>query len=507
MRGQAECTGPWLQDGARGSSFVPYTGGVRPSSRFGLALLLAAVTAVYAPTLNDYFGGDDFLVIGPVSRLGAGELIWRSFLMRDDIPYWRPLVSPLYALAVHGFWLRPMPYHLVVLGLHLLNAALLVAVATALTGRHGVGLAAGLLFGIHAAHTTTVAQISSMVELFSVVWYLSAVLGAVRFAAVATEGGQRARRWYVLALGAFVLALLSKESTVSAAAVISLWWCLTLYRPHGARWLAPRLLPFWLLAVPYTVFAYLTDTDDPSGIARHMYFPGLHVLPNLWWFLARLALPLTPGHGPHVSTAGHAGAALLAVLFGWALLRGPRHARFLVLWTGIALTPLALWRPELLLGRFTYQAAAPYGVLLALAGHRVVNSLVGPSGRLAPHLPAVRREALLGGALVVVAAALLAPLTVAQNRERTREGDSYHLLVTALRHEVPLPPAQGTIVLVDGVWLGPFHALYLGAVAETLYGRGRVRVVNVAPGEPVPAVEGPAVHLRYTGGGLVREAR
>ncbi len=133
--------------------------------------------------------------------------------------------------------------------------------------------------------------------------------------------------------------------------------------------------------------------------------------------------------------------------------------------------------------------------------------LVGLSGRIAPYRPAARREALLAGLLLVAAVAFLAPLTLAQNRERTREGESYRLLVSALQREVPQPSAPGTIVLVDGVWPGPFHALYLDAVAETLYGRGRVRLLNVAPGESFPTVAGTVVFLRYTGGGLVREAR
>src|SRR5947209_11913681 len=84
----------------------------------GLVAVLVAVAAVYAPTVNDYFGGDDFMVLGPTHAAGPWELVWRAFLFRDDIPYWRPLVSPLYAIEVHTFWLRPWPYHVVVIGLH-----------------------------------------------------------------------------------------------------------------------------------------------------------------------------------------------------------------------------------------------------------------------------------------------------------------------------------------------------------------------------------------------------
>ncbi len=188
----------------------------------GLGAVLLAVAAVYAPTLNDYFGGDDFLVIGPVHATGAWSIIGRAFILRDNIPYWRPLVTPIYSLYVHGFWLHPAPYHAVVLALHLTNVTLLALVAAALAGRRAVALAAALLFGVGAWHTTTVAQISSTVELFSVVWYLTCVLGAVCWATEATPAAANPWRgpasgWYRLSVIAFVLALLSKESTASAA--------------------------------------------------------------------------------------------------------------------------------------------------------------------------------------------------------------------------------------------------------------------------------------------------
>jgi hypothetical protein len=486
----------------------------------GVGLVLVLVAAVYAPTLDDYFGGDDFLVLGPVRNTGAWELVWTSIILEDDIVYWRPLVAPLYALEGWLFGLHPWPYHTVVLLLHLVNVALVGGVALVLTGRRGVALAAALLFGVHAAHTTNVAQISSTVELLAFGWYLAAVLCAARAAglpdllfvrrgsgsadplgepatgpALPLPAGPPLRRgWERAALGAFVAALLTKESTVSCAAVVTVLYvgvCLPTRRLR-LRQVVAVVLPFWLLAVPYTVFAYLADTDDPSGLARYMYAPGPHVVGNLWWFLGRLAAPLAAGQGPGMPRSGHVGALVLAGAGVWLVLRGGRTERFLVLWTVIALAPLAPWRPELLIGRFTYQASAPYAMLLALGGVRAMRwvSLALP-GR-----PPVWA---LGTAATLAAATLLGGLTIAQNRARTREGETYRLLVTTLRAAYPAPPPDGRIVLESNVWTGPFHALYLNAVADTLYGAGRVRIVNIAPGSPLPASAG---WLRYHDGEL-----
>jgi hypothetical protein len=167
----------------------------------------------------------------------------------------------------------------------------------------------------------------------------------------------------------------------------------------------------------------------------------------------------------------------------------------LVLWTGIALTPLALWRPDLLLGRFTYQACAPFAILLALGGAWVAD-------RLRSSLPARWPVWVPGAALALCGVVVLAPFTLAQNRERTREGDDYRVLVTELRRDYPVMPPGSRIVLLDGIWSGPFHALYLDAVADTLYGNGNVQVVNVDPGAPLPTDAHAAV-LRYQGGALV----
>ena len=297
---------------------------------------------------------------------------------------------------------------------------------------------------------------------------------------------------------AFCLALLAKESTASATGVITVFLFLFLFLPGwDYRRFVLACAPFWVIVIPYIAFTFITDTDDPTGIIRRMYFLGGHVGQNMWWFLARLAAPFELGQGPHVSIAGHIGAAVLLAAGALVLLRGSMQARFLVLWTGIALTPLALWRPELLLGRFTYQASIPFAVLLALGGAWLAE-------RVRSRLPRAVPAWTPGLALLGIAVAVYGSLTITQNRDRTREGETYRVLVNALRREFPSPAPGSEIVLVDGVWSGPFHALYLEAVADTLYGTGNVRIVNAEPGAPMATEGEKLLKMQFRDGALTR---
>lgn len=462
----------------------------------GLATVLAVVAAVYAPTVNDYFGGDDFMVLGPVQAVGPWELVWTSLLARDDIPYWRPLVSPIYALEVHLFGLRPWPYHLVVLALHLLNVALVALLARALAGRRWLALAAALVFGIHPAAAPTVAMISSTVEVFALAWYLAALLCCLRF----LHSGRAARRWYWAGVAAFGLGLLAKESVASAAAVVTVLVFLLRFLPD---WRATGrlgavtgrslllVLPFWLLVVPYTVFTFLINRQDADGYTRAMYFVGPHIGQNLWWFMARLAVPLGSGQGPHLGVAEHLGVALLLLVAVGVLVRGTARAQFLVLWTVVALVPLTLWRPDYLVGRFTYMATVPFAMLLTLTGAWLVARLP----QALPH-PVVRWAP--AAVLLAIGSITLGALTVDQSRSRTREGERYHVLVTRLQRAHPTLAAGTRVVLVNGVWSGPFHAIFLNSVADTLYGPERVHIVNGAPFHAVgPVTPAQSVWLQF----------
>ena len=259
-----------------------------------------------------------------------------------------------------------------------------------------------------------------------------------------------------------MLALLTKESTASAAAVVAALF--VLLDPVPGRRLRRALLraaPFVALVPPYALFTYLVETDDPSGVAREMYYVGLHIGQNLWWLAARLAAPFGNGHGPHVSVAGHLGATVLAAAAITILARGTMLARLLVIWTVVALAPLALWRPEFMLGRFTYQAAIPFSMLLAVLLCRLSRGLQG--------LPALR---LLRAPALAAAIALAGGLTAAHNDERTREALAYAALSDRLAAHKPASSPGTPIVVIGGPFAGPYHALYLQALADARYGAG-----------------------------------
>jgi len=130
-----------------------------------------------------------------------------------------------YPLLHSAFWVEHRLWGGEVLGYHLLNV-LLHALAACLVMRivRRLGLPgdwlAGLLFALHPLCVESVAWISEQKSVLSGVFYLGAALAYLEFA----ESRRRSRYW--VALGMFVLALLSKTvtATLPGALLVVLWW-------------------------------------------------------------------------------------------------------------------------------------------------------------------------------------------------------------------------------------------------------------------------------------------
>ena len=184
--------------------------------RIGLYILAATLLA-YLPALNGALLWDD------------DRHVTRAALQSPDglreIWFQLGATQQYYPLLHSAFWFEHSVWSDAVLGYHLINvvlhatAALLVVLIARRLSLAGAWMA-GFLFALHPVCVEAVAWISEQKSTLSGVFYLGSLLAYLSF-----DEKRRLPR-YLLALGLFILALLSKTVTATLPAVllVILWW-------------------------------------------------------------------------------------------------------------------------------------------------------------------------------------------------------------------------------------------------------------------------------------------
>jgi len=181
------------------------------------ALLFYVTLVAYLPVLyGGFLWDDDFHVTQPELQSVDGlRRIW--FEVGATQQY--------YPLLHTAFWVEHRLWGDSVVGYHLTNILLHAAVAclvVALVRRLALPGAylAGLIFALHPVCVESVAWISEQKNTLSAVLYLGSALVYLRF-----DQDRRPSRYW-LALGLFVLALLTKTvtATLPAALLVVFWW-------------------------------------------------------------------------------------------------------------------------------------------------------------------------------------------------------------------------------------------------------------------------------------------
>lgn len=181
-------------------------------------LLIFCVTLVaYLPVINGGLIMDDTAhITRPELRPLAGLLdIWFRF---GATAHYYPILNSVFWLE-HRLWGDAASgYHLINILQHALAACLVVAIVRRLA-LPGAWLA-GLIFALHPVGVESVAWISEQKNTLSAVFGLSAVLVYLRF------DRERRGAQYALALGLFLLALLTKTvtATLPPALLVIFWW-------------------------------------------------------------------------------------------------------------------------------------------------------------------------------------------------------------------------------------------------------------------------------------------
>lgn len=387
----------------------------RPAARqrfAGPALALLAITlAAYLPAFRaGYIWDDDTYVVNNALLRTTGGLaqIW---LRPGATPQYYPLVYTTYWLEYHAWGTSPAGYHVVNVLLHAANAVLVWLVLRRL--RVPAAWLAAAVFTLHPVHVQSVAWIAERKNTLSALFCLLSLLAYCRYLPLPAGEGVRPRkhqRWYVLALLAFLAAMLCKTAVgpLPAAVLVLIWW------QRGrltTRDILP-LLPFFLITV---ALGLVTVSVEAAGIRRVSAPWNLAALERVllagrcvWFYARQLIWPAELIHVyPRWTIAAAlwwqylypaAAVALLAVL--WAarriLGRGPLAAA--LLFGGMLL-------PMLGAVQFGYQQfsfVADHFVYLPSLG--LIVLLVALGDRLAERLgPAVRRAAPVLAGIVLIA--------------------------------------------------------------------------------------------------------
>jgi protein O-mannosyl-transferase len=184
----------------------------------GLGLLLfIATVAAYGPALHGGLIMDDsYHVTAPELRSWAG--LWRIWSVVGATHQYFPVLHSAFWIE-HRLWGDSLlGYHLINVLLHAGSACLLVVIMRRLS-LPGAWLG-GFIFALHPICVESVAWISEQKNTLSTFFALASVLVYLRF--------DETRRWrsFAIALGLYVLAVLSKGVTITLPGVllVIVWW-------------------------------------------------------------------------------------------------------------------------------------------------------------------------------------------------------------------------------------------------------------------------------------------
>jgi len=262
-----------------GAAAAPHTTGER---WFPAAVAVAAL-AVYANTLGNGFVWDDTLLIVDNPRIKSWTRLPEIFTgpLAPGTQYYRPLqgLTFLTDYAVNG--LAPAGFHLTSIALHALTAVLLYHVSRGILRDPLAALVAAVLFAVHPVHTEAVAYLSGRADSLSALFLLAALL---------------LHRMPLLSAGAFLIALLARESALVFLPLIALLEAAGVL-PFARDARPRRVERYAAYAVVVALYAGLRAAflgDQPVHVATAAFPLGTRLLTMTKVVLAYLALLVFP---------------------------------------------------------------------------------------------------------------------------------------------------------------------------------------------------------------------
>ena len=415
-----------------------------------IALVVGMVALVYRAAVVSNFFNDDFHWLYEARRLE-----WSNLVRLDRYDhFYRPVIEIYFHLGQRVFGCDPMPFHLLSVGIHLVNTLLLFLFTRALTASPRIAFVTVLLFCVQPGYVEAVVWVGAITDLLPGTWLLLVLWLHLRFLQ---------RQWwgdYGAALAVFLVSLGTHESAVAILPLMIVVDALFDWpRPRDVgSWIrvrGVRYLPFAAALAAFLVVAYVVNSRSYLVREGHYAF-GWHAIANLFDYVA----------GMYVGRRRllwHSGVALTSIAILWW---GSPRMRFALAWIVVTLTPVLFftWGTA---SRYLYVPAVGFALLMA-------ELVIGGAARLRRAGWSLRAVQSMTGLVVVVLVVRFGAFAengVRNFRNQTRPFDRF---VTAVRHAVPA--SSGELHLtpedVEGI-----DALYRDAAAETALCRPGVRVL------------------------------
>ncbi len=232
-------------------------------------LLFAIAFLAYVNTFHNDFVWDDRYLLSENPYIRDVNNI-PSFFMTSktqasyDMKVYRPLRQAMFAAEYRIFGLNSWGYHLQNVLLHSLNCLLLFFLLRHLRLGTPLSFFAATIFSVHPVNTEAVASITGRTDVLFLCFYLAGLLFAVK-------SRQNARRglYFIGAVVAYALSLLSKEMAVSFPLVVLL---IDRYLDQREKGKIGGRLPLYLLLFALTVLYLLVRTRAIGEVGAAEYY-------------------------------------------------------------------------------------------------------------------------------------------------------------------------------------------------------------------------------------------
>ena len=261
---------------------------------YSVAGLVAVITcAVYLTSLqNEFVEWDDSIYVYENLHIRSLDISFFRWAFLDfHAGNWHPLTWISHAVDYALWGLNPWGHHLTNSILHSLNASIVVLLImgviealqkTTIENERPlnermtllVGGATGILFGLHPIHVESVAWVAERKDLLCALFFLLSMSAYAKYGTLAHAETPHPRsesrflkKLYLLSLGSFTLALLSKPMAVTLPVCLLMldWYPLKRIRSLRTFWLAlVEKLPFFALSLVSSILTLLAQAAGGS---------------------------------------------------------------------------------------------------------------------------------------------------------------------------------------------------------------------------------------------------